>query len=293
MILAILLLTQNGLCIEERISSPASVLRSTDESFLEIRNEILNKKSRRPKRNQFHHRSDHDRTELIVNAFNDYHLISLRPIQIETDDYELKLLGDIYETEFNITDGSSIQGENCSFIGRTFGFQSDTAFINICLMQGIFTSQVDGEDIIINNPMKSSTNSTTELIAERAMSDQTTICGSKSKIKRRKPKFALLKKGRVMEAHSRHLLSQRHRHHEHRLKRKKRNNIVTRQMSVALFVDPSLTFWFRQFDRSFISIENYVKTIMGISTQILHDPSLEQDIEVKVCNNYQQSTKCA
>ena len=50
-----------GLCIEERISSPASVLSSTDQNFLKIRNEILNKKSRRSKRNQFHHRSDHDR----------------------------------------------------------------------------------------------------------------------------------------------------------------------------------------------------------------------------------------
>ena len=69
--------------------------------------------------------------------------------------------------------------------------------------------------------------------------------------------------GRVTGEHGRNLLSQRHRHHEHRLKRKKRNNIITRQMSIALFVDPSLTFWFRQFDRSFISIENYVKTIMG------------------------------
>ena len=68
---------------------------------------------------------------------------------------------------------------------------------------------------------------------------------------------------RVTGVHGRNLLSQRHRHHEHRLKRKKRNNIITRQMSIALFVDPSLTFWFRQFDRSFISIENYVKTIMG------------------------------
>ena len=50
-----------GLCIEERISSPASVLSSTDQNFQKIRNDILNKKSRRSKRNQFHHRSDHDR----------------------------------------------------------------------------------------------------------------------------------------------------------------------------------------------------------------------------------------
>ena len=55
--------------------------------------------------------------------------------KIETEDYELNLLGDNYVTEFNITDDSSIpKGQNCFYIGRTFGFQSDTAFINMCLM---------------------------------------------------------------------------------------------------------------------------------------------------------------
>jgi len=55
---------------------------------------------------------------------------------------------------------------------------------------------VDGEDIIIQNPMKSSQNSTIELIAERAISDQTTICGSGSKIKTAKTKFPQFKKGK-------------------------------------------------------------------------------------------------
>ena len=54
--------------------------------------------------------------------------------KIETEDYELNLLGDNYITEFNVTDESSIQDQNCFYIGRTFGFQSDTAFINMCLM---------------------------------------------------------------------------------------------------------------------------------------------------------------
>ena len=55
---------------------------------------------------------------------------------------------------------------------------------------------MDGEDIIIQNPMKSSQNSTIELIAERAISDQTTICGSGSKTQKAKPKFPQLKKGK-------------------------------------------------------------------------------------------------
>lgn len=50
--------------------------------------------------------------------------------------------------------------------------------------------------------MKSSQNSTIELIAERAINDQTTICGSGSKIEKQKPKFQHLKKGNeVQELH--------------------------------------------------------------------------------------------
>ena len=63
---------------------------------------------------------------------------------------------------------------------------------------------MDGEDIIIQNPMKSSQNSTTstnsfQLIAERAISDQTTICDSESK-KLKNSKNQHLKKGNIINS---------------------------------------------------------------------------------------------
>ena len=56
-----------------------------------------------------------------------------------------------------------------------------------------------------------------------------------------------------------------------------------RQMSIAVFVDPSLTYFFRQFNfDNFVELEAYIKSVMGIASQILHDPTLKQDIEVKM-----------
>ena len=53
-------------------------------------------------------------------------------------------------------------------------------------------------------------------------------------------------------------------------------------MSIAVFVDPSLTYFFRQFQSTFLELETYVQSVMGIASQILHDPTLKQDIEVKM-----------
>jgi hypothetical protein len=50
-------------------------------------------------------------------------------------------------------------------------------------------------------------------------------------------------------------------------------------MSIAVFADSSLSDWFKQFDKKrFITIENYLQDVMGISGTILMHPSLDQDI---------------
>ena len=67
---------------------------------------------------------------------------------------------------------------------------------------------MDGEDIIIQNPMKSSQNLTKQLVAERAISDGTTICGSESKIGLKKSIFQLkndnAKKGNTINKNNRY-----------------------------------------------------------------------------------------
>ena len=69
---------------------------------------------------------------------------------------------------------------------------------------------------------------------------------------------------------------QKWRHHLHN--RSKRYT-QPRRMSIAVFADSSLSDWFKQFDKKrFITIENYLQDVMGISGTILMHPSLDQDI---------------
>ena len=72
---------------------------------------------------------------------------------------------------------------------------------------------------------------------------------------------------------------QKWRHHLHQRSKRYTHQ---RQMSVAVFADVSLYEWFNQFGRNFISIENYIQDIMGISSTIMRHPSLEQDIVIDI-----------
>ena len=73
---------------------------------------------------------------------------------------------------------------------------------------------------------------------------------------------------------------QRWRHHLHQ---RSRRYIHPRQMSVAVFADYTLYRWFQQFpNKGFISIENYIQDILGISSIIMRHPSLEQDISIEL-----------
>ena len=66
------------------------------------------------------------------------------------------------------------------------------------------------------------------------------------------------------------------------MNRRSRRYIPPRHMSVAIFADYSLTRWFEQFGPRFLSIENYIQDIMGISSTIMKHPSLEQDISLEI-----------
>lgn len=93
--------------------------------------------------------------------------------------------------------------------------------------------------------------------------------------KRNKMDHPLIRRPRTVQTK----VYQKWRHHlHHRAKR----YIHPRQMSVAIFADVSLNEWFKQFGRNFISIENYIQDIMGITSTIMRHPSLEQDISIDI-----------
>ena len=63
---------------------------------------------------------------------------------------------------------------------------------------------------------------------------------------------------------------------------RRKRYVVPRELRVAVFVDPSMTRFFRQLGSSVISIENYLAKIMAIVAGIIRHPSLGQDITLKV-----------
>ncbi|CAG5114249.1 Oidioi.mRNA.OKI2018_I69.chr2.g8311.t1.cds [Oikopleura dioica] len=208
---------------------------SSEENFAQLRSEITRQSTRRKRKRSLASRSD---KELIVEKEGRRHLLLLKQIRvIDEENYELRVPHDF--DELSSTDEDSVIAENCTYFGRTYHDRYSSAFVNICEQTGFIEDRQHGRiDLDFDD----------ELEAARRKVNGEASCGENSE------QDTLPRDFRT----SRHFTRPTRNSHTRR-----KRYVVPRELRVAVFVDPSMTRFFRQLGSSVISIENYLAKIMA------------------------------